>query len=620
MNLISLTDISLSLGDRPLFENVTLNIYSGEQIGFIGPNGAGKSSFLSLLLGHRNADNGEYYKRNELEIAYLPQIPSIPCDITIANLIFHSNTPRANLLKEYTALLNTEANTERFYAIQSRVEEEDAWGIKNDYLSLLSELGIDCVDRPVSQLSGGELRKVDIARVLASKADILLLDEPTNHLDLETVEWLEKWLKQSRLTYLLVTHDRSFLDSACEVILELENAQIHKYSGNWSTYLKKRAKRLAEDEKNTSKRASLLRRELEWKNRQPRARTGKDKKRLSRIENLHDDTHSEQQSMVEFSSQGRRLGKKVLELVKVEKKRNGNQIIAPFSYRFRSGERIGIAGPNGSGKTTLLSIVSRELPIDSGRIEVGVNTRFALLNQSVPEQNGTLTVTDYLKEEAEAVLLSDGSSVNIVSWMEQFGFNRNQQRKKLRYLSGGEQRRLQLLRMLMKNPNFLLLDEPTNDLDLMTLEMLENFLQEYNGCLLLISHDRVFLERIVDYFFILDGSGMVQGFSGTWTDYHAIMKAKKTETSRINKSTKITNHINRSPRKGLTFKEKQKMENLLEKVEKLEEELKKIEDIFSQENPSPDMLVEAGQRHKPLLEEISNLTRDWEELAEKEQS
>jgi len=621
MNLLSLTDVSLTLGHTPLFEDVTLGFDAGEKIGFIGPNGAGKSTFISLLTGEREPDTGRVYRRGGLTISSLPQIPKVPPGATVADLVFRSDDPKAALVREYESFLEEydESRHDELSDFQARMDRQDAWNIERTYHSFLTELGIHDLSRRADTLSGGELRKADMARVLASGADLLLLDEPTNHLDLETVEWLETWLRNGRRSYILVTHDRSFLDRSCDIILELENRRLAKYPGNWSTYVAAKTKRLEEEEKAAEKRTNILRREMEWASRQPKARAGKDKKRLSRIEDLQDAPQADVQRMTEFSARGRRLGKKVLELVNVEKSRGGRRVIAPFSYSFKRGERIGIAGPNGAGKTTLLSLAAGLLEIDGGRIDTGTNTRFAVLDQSPLKADESLTLLEYMKAEAEMVLTADGGLVDAASWLERFGFPAAARRRKVRYLSGGEQRRLQLIRLLMREPNFLILDEPTNDLDLATLGLLEQFLDEYSGCLLVVSHDRTFLERIVDYFFILDGSGSVRGFSGSWSEYREMEKESKSEQSSSSGPNRAAENrrggSGREAKKGLSFKEKKEMESLMEEILSLEDELSELEEMFSRPSPDPEMLAEAGRRHDPLRAEIAEKTARWEELA-----
>ncbi len=622
MNLLSLVDASLTLGDTPLFREVNLGIDAGDRIGFIGPNGAGKSTFLSLLTGTRKPDTGAYHHRGDLKIAFLPQIPRYEEGALLADLVFRSDDPKAALVREYESLLEAydESSGEKLAELQSRMEREDAWNLETAFHSFLSELGIHDLSRPLNTLSGGELRKADLARVLASGADLLLLDEPTNHLDLETVEWLEGWLKTGRKSYILVTHDRSFLDSVCDFILELEDQTLRKYPGNWSTFLTSKAKRLEEQEKAAVKRATILRRELEWASRGPKARTGKDKKRLARIENLQDAPQADVRRLSEFTAGGRRLGKKVLELVNVEVSRGERKVITPFSYSFRRGERIGIAGPNGAGKTTLISLIAGHLAPDAGRIDVGVNTRFAVLDQSPLRADEDSTLIDYMKEEAEHVRRADGGLIDVSGWLERFGFPVAAARGKIRYLSGGERRRLQLVRLLMSEPNFLLLDEPTNDLDLETLGLLENFLEGFEGCLMAVSHDRTFLERVVDYFFILDGRGSVAGFSGTWSEYRETARNDERSESLAARESRRTAAVaaqrsNREPKKGLSYKEKKEMEELMESIGMLEDELTEIERVFSSGSPDAEALAEAGKRHGPLLAEIAERTSRWEELA-----
>jgi len=624
MNLLSLVDVSLTLGHRPLFDDVSLGIDSGETIGFIGPNGAGKSTFLSLLTGEREPDGGAIHRRGDLSAAYLPQIPRVPPGATVADLVFISADPRAALVREYESFLETYDGTrpDELADLQARMDRDEAWNIETTFHSFLTELGIHDLSRRADTLSGGELRKADMARVLASGADLLLLDEPTNHLDLETVEWLENWLRSGRRTYILVTHDRAFLDRACDTILELEDRCIRKYPGNWSTYAAAKAKRLEEEQKTADRRANTLRRELEWAARRPKARAGKDKKRLQRIADLQDAPEADMQRLTEFSARGRRLGKKVLELVDVTVSRGGRPVIRPFSYSFRRGERIGVAGPNGAGKTTLLHLVMGRLEAEDGRIDVGVNTRFAILDQSPLRADESSTLLEYMKQEAEHVVTADGATVDVAGWLERFGFPPESRRRKIRYLSGGERRRLQLVRLLMSEPNFLILDEPTNDLDLATLGLLEQFLEDFDGCLLVVSHDRTFLEHIVDYFFILDGSGSVAGFSGSWSEYSRLLKERERDALRSARENRgdasPRRRDGRSPTRGLGFRERKEMESLMEEILELEDELAALESVFSETRPDAAALKAAGKRHGPLKAEIADKTARWEELAERE--
>ncbi len=620
MNLLSLTDVSLTLGDKLLFYDVTLGIDEGEHIGFIGPNGAGKSSFISILNGRQTPDTGTLHTRRDLKIAFLPQIPQPPPGATTGDLVFRSDNPRAALVRNYENFLAgyREEDAEQLAEWQERMDREDAWNLETSYHSFLTELGINDLSRRADTLSGGELRKADLARVLASEADLLLLDEPTNHLDLETVEWLENWLRLSRRTYILVTHDRSFLEKSCNIILELDRQNIFKYSGNWSTYLANKAKRLEEENKAAGKRANILRRELEWASRRPKARAGKDKKRLARVEALQETEQADMHRMAEFSARGRRLGKKVLELVNIEKTLGQRRIISPFSYSFKRGERIGIAGPNGAGKTTLLSLISGRLEPDGGRIDTGVNTRFALLDQSPLSANENISLLDYIKQEAENIRRPDGSLVESSRWLERFDFPPLSQRRKIRYLSGGERRRLQLVRLLMEEPNFLILDEPTNDLDIPTLNLLEQFLEDYSGCLLVVSHDRSFLEKIVDYFFILDGTGSVSGFSGTWLEYRSITSEKKTPPPAPRKSRSRRTPSSGKTSTALSYRERKEMEELMNTIMELETELEEVEQIFTQAAPPPELLEKAGRRHAPLRKEIEEKTQQWEALASRD--
>ena len=472
MNILSLDGVSVTLVDAPLFSRVTLGIDSGEKIGFIGRNGAGKSTFLKILTGEILPDTGTVSRNRGLTISTLPQRPLFSPGTSLAEYCFQED-----------------ADTKPLSA------EEHA-AVADAFRSLCRELGLGDLAARMGTLSGGMVRKASIARCLARGAGFLQLDEPTNHLDLDTIEWLEGRLQGASFGFILVTHDRYFLDGACTAIMEISDRAIFKHAGNYSSYLERRAEREEMRERAEQRRGAILRGELEWLKRGPRARTGKDKGRKQRIEDLRDSRVQAEMSMREFTSTHRRLGKKVLEMRAATKSWDGRQVLQPFTYSFRRGERIGVIGPNGSGKTTFLRLAAGEVTPDTGSVTRGETTVFAHLPQASGEGHRDVTVIEFMKELAERVLRDHEESLSAEQFLERFLFPRGMHGISLDRLSGGELRRLMLVRLLATAPNFLLLDEPTNDLDLDTIRQLEDYLSDFEGCILLVSHDRAMLDRL----------------------------------------------------------------------------------------------------------------------------
>jgi ABC transport system ATP-binding/permease protein len=592
MNIISLAGVGKTLGDAPLFEQVTLGIDAGEKIGFIGRNGSGKSTFLRILNGEIEPDTGSVSRNRDLTLSTLEQTPRFAPETTIDGFL------------------------------GGHVEEDSP--ILFRFRSYCRELGLPDGAAPMRTLSGGMVRKVSIARCLAFGAGFLTLDEPTNHLDLDTIEWLESLLKKIECGFLLVTHDRYFLDAVCTAILEIDARRLYKHPGNYSEYLERKAERAEAQERAEQRRVSILRVELDWLKRGPRARTGKDKGRKDRIQNLLDAGVRKENGLQQFSSTHRRLGKKVLELQGVGKSYGGKEVIRPFTYSFRRGERIGIIGPNGSGKTTFLNLVSQELVPDAGTVIKGETTVFAGFSQRGGYSNGKLSVLDYVKELGERVPVEQGGSVSAEQFLERFLFPREMQALPLERLSGGEFRRLYFVRLLVTAPNFLLLDEPTNDLDLDTIRLLENYLLDFPGCMMIVSHDRAMLDRLTDYLFIFDGNGGIRGFTGNYEEYRDA-RAEEDAQARAEERALLDRG---APRGGaerparrekatLSFKERQEYTALLEEITSLEGEQRELESEF--QRPVQDASA-VGSRHNRYREVLglleARMTR-WQELAER---
>jgi ABC transport system ATP-binding/permease protein len=592
MNLLSLENVGVTLVHEPLFEGVTLGIDDGQKIGFLGRNGAGKSSFLRVLQGTLAVDTGTVARNRALTLATLEQHPHAVPGATLDEFCGAGGSAGgAGVLADHDAQA---AVIDRFH-------------------SYCRELGLPGAEAKVETFSGGMLRKASLARCLAQGARFLLLDEPTNHLDLETIEWLEALLRRTDAGFVMVTHDRYFLDAVCTSIMEIDARRISFYEGNYSRYLELRAEREEHAARAEARRVTILRGELEWLKRGPRARTGKDKHRKARARDLMDSALQKELSMQEFSSSHRRLGKKVLELTGVAKSFDGRAVIAPFTYSFRRGERIGLLGPNGSGKTTFLRLLAGEIEPDAGTVSRGETTAFAHFTQTGREINRKLTILEFIREQAERVPVTSGT-LSPEQFLERFLFPRTVQDITLDRLSGGELRRLALVRLLATAPNFLLLDEPTNDLDLDTIRLLEDYLLEFPGCLVVVSHDRALLDRLTDFLLVFDGKGGVRGFTGSYEDY------REAEAEAASPAPAPASSAAPQPRRqkaGLSFKEQKEYEGLLPAIDALEQEQKSLEAGFQQAVTDPLALAAAHRRYAEVQQEIEARLARWEELAGK---
>lgn len=591
MNVLSLAGVSKAFRDAPLFEEVTLGIDAGEKIGFIGRNGSGKSTFLELLRGEIEPDSGTVARNRALTMSEVEQAPGFAPQMSVDEFLSvgedrpsGSDAPR-------------------------RVSVLDAGR------SFCRELGMPDTSMAMRTLSGGMVRKASIARCLARGAAFLTLDEPTNHLDLDTIEWLESQLQAASYGFVVVTHDRYFLDAVCTTIMEIDGRRIYKYPGNYSSFLERKAARDAALDRAEQRRSTILKRELEWLKRGPKARTGKDKGRQDRVQNLLDAGAQKELSMRQFSSAHRRLGKKVLELDGVSKGYGGRAVIRPFSYSFRRGERIGVIGPNGSGKTTFLQLLSGRVAPDTGTVVKGDTTVFASFEQTGNHLDGKLTVLGFIQEHAERIQIAEGVSVSAEQFLERFLFPREAQALPLERLSGGELRRLDLVRLLAAAPNFLLLDEPTNDLDLDTIRLLEDYLNDFPGCMLVVSHDRALLDRLTDYLFLFDGEGGIRGFTGSYGEYRDLLAEERARPAEATPPTATRRPANREKKQELSFRERKEYEALVQEIAELEEEQKVLESFFQQPVREPAEMERSHRRYRELAELIGGKMERWEALA-----
>lgn len=627
MNLLSINNLSKIGREKALFTNVTFGIQEGEKAALIGRNGTGKSTLLNTIAGLLQPDEGSVVFNKESGFSFLPQNPQYNPEDTIRQHIFKSDSAKLQTINEYIQIC-TRLGNEKSDSIQKRYEELmlkmdklDLWNYESQISSILTTLGINNLDIKMGKLSGGMLKKVALAQVLVEDTKLILLDEPTNHLDIRTISWLQDYLHNTSRSVLMVTHDRYFLDAVCNNIYELNRNKLKLYVGNYSQYLEKKEIE-AEIEENTERRIeSVLRFERQWLLRGPCARGTKIKARIDRDMQLINREKFQQDKGFTFEVKGRRLGGKVLELHNISKSfpESGKTLIKDFSYKFTKGQKIGIFGDNGSGKTTFLNIITGKLQPDSGSVEKGENTKFGYYLQNPVFKDSSQTVLEYIKESAERMTLNDGSKeVSASKFLEEFGFEGKIQHSPVESLSGGERKKLFLVKLLLENPNFLILDEPTNDFDIFTMNILEQFLMNYQGCLLLVSHDRYFMDKCADTLFIMEDDGSISGFVGKCSEYIEVRQEMLQEEKR-NKSAEKENSKPSAPDSGkkqkLSFKEQKEFEELDREIPLLEKEEKELEPLMS----SPDFSVvsKASQRYNEIIKLLEQKYPRWEELAER---
>lgn len=617
MNLISIDKLSLKESDKELLTDVSFGINTGDKIALVGINGCGKSTLLRVLADIKKEYAGIISRNNQLKISYLHQKITFNQDHTILEHILDSEGSIMECIKDYHSCLESMSSgsdeTQRFEELSHRMDELEAWEIESRIKSILGELGINNTNLKMNALSGGMLKKTALAHALVQDYNLLLLDEPTNHLDIDTIKWLQSYLVKSNKALVLVTHDRYFLDNITTRIFEIDENSIFTYNGNYSYFIEKKQERRESEERSQNRLTNILRREKEWLQRGPKARTSKDKGRINRAYDMMDQVKSQEVTSSSFSISNRRLGKKVLVLKNISKSFGSKTIIKPFNYIFKKGERIGIVGENGSGKTTFLNILTDVIQSDSGCVDKGINTHIGYFDQMGKELPQDFTVMGYLKDIASVITLEDGRKITPTQFLELFLFPKSLFYTSISDISGGERKRLYLISILLTNPNFLILDEPTNDFDIQTLTLLEDFLIDYPGCLIVVSHDRYFLDKVVDFLFIFDGFGNIKGFAGNYADYEDYIKELKSEERK--QKSKGIKQVNREKKKGLSFKEKKEFESLEPEIEKHEEMIEELEKSFS-ESLSPDELANNTKKYNQLKSDLETKYKRWEELGE----
>nr|MBP7496724.1 ABC-F family ATP-binding cassette domain-containing protein [Bacteroidales bacterium] len=609
-----------SFGDLILFENISFQLGREQKIGLVGKNGAGKSTLFKILFGIESPDSGNITFHKDIRIGFLEQEPEFDSNKTVFEQVFNASGEIMEIVSEYeqSLLANDSA---RLQAASEMMDIKDAWNYEHKIKQILSKLKIDKLDENIARLSGGQKKRVALAQTLITEPDLLILDEPTNHLDIEMIEWLEEYLAKPGITLLMVTHDRYFLDRVCNEIAEIDNCSLFRYQGNYTKYLEKREERLANDKINAEKARNLLRKELDWIRRMPKARTTKSKSRIDNFYDLQDKAKQRPtDKQVNLNIATKRLGNKIIEAKNISKSFGDLKVINNFTYIFNRFEKTGIIGNNGTGKSTLLNLLTGALKADSGTIEVGETITFGYFRQEGISFDNSMKVIDAVRNIADIAKRNDGSSIDAMRFLNYFLFPPETQNKYIGKLSGGEKRRLYLATVLMLNPNFLVLDEPTNDLDILTLNALEEYLLDFKGCVIVVSHDRYFMDKIVSHLFVCKGRGEIKDYPGNYTDYRNYAAALEKQKALAEKNTRKPEKQDPRPinqlKKKLSYKEQQEFDKLSIEIQQLEIEFKNIEELLYNGNPDYEETILKSDRAAQIKELIENKTNRWLELSD----
>jgi len=615
--------ISRRIGDNLLFENIDLNINSGDKVALIAVNGAGKSSMLDILYGKESPDEGSVNLRRGLRMSYLEQSPALNDSNSVIDELFSTGSELVKVIRDYEKSLFS-GDDKLIQHMIGKMDDFKAWDYEVQVKQILFRLKLPDLNALIINLSGGQKKRVALAKILVTDCDLLILDEPTNHLDLDMIEWFEDYLTRTNKSLLMVTHDRYFLDRVCNVILELSDRELYKYDGNYEYFLEKKQEREISEKANADKARNILKTELEWMRRMPKARRHKAKSRIESFYDLKEKAVGRQEEKsININVNISRMGKKILEINNISKSFENKTLIKHFSYKFSRFEKVGLVGRNGTGKTTLLNIITGLMAPDSGSVDKGETIKFGYYKQEGIQFDDEMTVIDAVRKIAENVTVSNGTILSVTQFMNYFLFPPEKQYTFIKKLSGGEKRRLYLLTVLMQNPNFLILDEPTNDLDILTLNILEEYLSGFRGCVIVVSHDRYFMDKVVDHIFEYKGEGVIKDFPGNYTQ----MRDKQEEDERIitaAKTEKISGTETRQPdvekrerKQGLTFKEKRELESLEDEIKNLESEKKIIESEMNSGLLNPDDLYLKSGRLGKILTILDEKEIRWLELSEK---
>ncbi|MDQ0245385.1 ATP-binding cassette subfamily F protein uup [Bacillus fengqiuensis] len=624
MKMLTVENVTKTYGEKELFQNITFTISDQERAGLIGVNGTGKSTLLKIIAGLEFADSGEMTHSKDYHVSYLAQQPEFDENLTVIEQVFSGDTPLLRLLKDYEFALydleqdsTNETYQERLYKLQQKMDAMNAWETNSSAQAILTRLGITNMRQKMGELSGGQKKRVALAQVLIETPDLLILDEPTNHLDYETVKWLEEYLARYQGALLLVTHDRYFLDAVTNRIFELDKGTLYSYTGNYGAFLEAKALREEQEQATQSKLHNLYRNELAWIRRGAKARTTKQKARIQRFEQLETKLDKSQSEKLDMSLAGSRLGKKVFEFKAVYKSYDEKVILRDFTHIVKKSDRIGIVGSNGSGKSTLLNMIAGRIQPDSGEVDTGQTVKIAYYTQENDDMNLNQRMIDYIKESAEVIHTTDGKTLSASQMLERFLFPSHTHGTPLRKLSGGEKRRLYLLKLLMTAPNVLLLDEPTNDLDTQTLTVLEDYLEEFPGVVLTVSHDRYFLDKVVDYLLVFEGNGAISTYFGAYTDYleEKLQKQAQIESTPKVKDDKIQ-QADKPKKRKLSYNEQREWDEIEDKIAALEEKLEQIAADIEASGSNYEKAHNLTLEQERTNEELNKMMDRWAELSE----
>jgi ATP-binding cassette subfamily F protein uup len=617
VNYLSVENISKSFGERTLFKDISFGINKDQKIAFIAKNGSGKTSIMKIINGEDQSDTGQVVIRKDIKMSFLSQDSNLQDELTIEESIFASDNEVLDVIHQYEKALEHPEDAEAYQRAFDKMDAHNAWDFETQFKQILFKLKLEDFSLKVKNMSGGQKKRLSLAIVLINRPDLLILDEPTNHLDLEMIEWLESYFAKENITLFMVTHDRFFLERVCNEIIELDNGKLYQYKGNYSYYLEKKEERMASENSSVDKAQNLFKKELEWMRRQPKARTTKSKSRQDDFYVIKEKAESRRkENQVELEINMERMGSKIIELHKISKKFGDKVILDNFSFDFQRGERIGIIGKNGTGKSSFLNLLTGTLPLDGGKVVVGETIKIGYYTQSGINPKPGQRVIDIIKEYGEYIPLTKGKIISASQLLERFLFDSKKQYDFVEKLSGGELKRLYLCTVLIQNPNFLILDEPTNDLDIVTLNVLESFLLDYPGCLLVVSHDRYFMDKIVDYLFVFRGEGVVENFPGNYSDFRAYEDSADVQQKEDNKADKKAWKQN-NPTGNLTFNEQKEYQKLEREIKDLEMDKSKIELLFSDGKVADAEIEKKANEIQVIIQKMEEKEERWFELSAK---
>ncbi len=618
MNYLSVENISKSYGERVLFDNVSFGINKDQKIAFIAKNGSGKTTIMNMINGLDEPDSGQVVIRKEINMAFLSQNNNLQDELTIEENIFASDNEILKVIERYEKALENPNDEEAYQRAFDDMDRHNAWDFETQFKQILFKLKLEDLKMKVKNMSGGQKKRLSLAIILISKPDLLILDEPTNHLDLEMIEWLEDYFAKENITLFMVTHDRFFLERVCNEIIELDNGKIYQYKGNYSYYLEKKEERLASENASIDKAQNLFVKELAWMRRQPKARTTKSKSRQDDFYVIKEKAESRRkENVVELEINMERMGSKIIEMVKLNKDFPDRTILKDFSYSFQRGERIGIIGKNGTGKSTFLNILTQTIQPDSGKVIIGDTIKIGYYTQSGINPKPGQKVIDIIKEYGEYIPLTKGKIISASQLLERFLFDAKKQYDFVEKLSGGELKRLYLCTVLIQNPNFLILDEPTNDLDIVTLNVLESFLLDYPGCLLVVSHDRYFMDKIVDHLFVFRGEGEIEDFPGNYSDFRAYEDSAEPKVLNSVSTEKTNWKEKQSASTGLSFNEQKEFNKIEKEIKDLEYNKKQIEQEFADGRVTDDKIEAKANELQKIIQALEEKEERWFELSSK---